>query len=829
MILRAWRLAALIAAAWLLHLQAQRSSQPSDGITLAHARHFFPDAARIGTHTVFAASGAVLGSVLTTSPECDDLIGYSGPSNLFVALDPHGKIAGVELLTSDDTPAHIAAVRGAESFWRGFIGWAPATKIEAVGGSTLTSLAMAEAVGRRVADRSDSLRFPDPLTLEEVRTLFSQAATFSADEKRPGWHIVRDTRHATIGYAVRTSPHSDNVRGYAGPTESLAAVSADGRNITAVRLRKSYDTPEYVARVREDLAGLDVLAKRPVSEWAALDFRKAGIEGVSGATQTSYAVAEGLRRRFAAEAKPAQHLALRDVALIGVALGAVVIAFTGLRGKGWLRRVWRAVLIGAFGMWIGQLLSIALLAGWARHGVPWQTAPALALLAAVALLVPWAGRRQIYCHHLCPHGAAQEWLGSFQRLHLRVPAPRHRRLARIPAALLIIAFALALCGGFDLAKLEPFDAWVLPCAALVSSIIALAGLAASIFIPQAYCHYGCPTGALLKFIRTPGSRDRFGRRDWTALSMLAAAGAFVFIHTDAPSPSIRELRDAAFGTTWSVKTRTPFPDAAATRAKLAAELERIERSLSHWRPGSATSQFNAAGTTLPLAMPRELIDLVAQCFDISRASNGAFDITVAPLVQAWGHGPGGVPPAPPDDATIERLRAQTGWQKLAADPDAGTLRKSDARLQIDLGAILQGYAADRLASLLRADGLADCLIEVGGELLARGAWEIAIENPAQPGQPLRRLTLRDAALATSGTYRAKHLISPPTGRPITHDTTLVAVIRPTCAEADAWATALIVTGGQDALLLAEMRGMKVLTITANGEQHGPLSAESAAP
>ena len=815
-LLRGWRIAALAVAAWLLHLATPLTPPPSDGITVESARHFFPEAARIDSRRVFSATGAVLGSLLATSPECDDLIGYSGPGNLLIALDPLGKIAGVELLTSEDTPAHVAEVRKADSFWKSFAGWTPGTKIEAVGGSTLTSLAMAEAVARRVAGRADSLRFPEPLTLDEVRDLFPNAATFFADEKRAGWFAVRDASGSGIGFAVRTSPHSDNVRGYAGPTESLAAVTPDRRNVTAMRLRKSYDTPDYVARVRDDVDALEALAKRPVAEWAPLDFHKAGIEGVSGATQTSFAVAEGMRRRFAADAASRKYFPARDAVLIAVVLGAIVIAFTRLRGKRWVRIAWQALLIGGFGLWFGQLLSLALFTGWARNGVPWRSAPALLLLAAVALLVPWGARRQIYCHHLCPHGAAQEWLGKFRALHLRVPAALHRWLARIPGALLAIAFALAVATSFDLARIEPFDAWVLRGAALASAIIALAGLTASAFIPMAYCHYGCPTGALLKFIRSPGSRDHFGARDWAALAMLAAAGAFVFLR---PAAALTEMRGAAFGTTWCVKTRAPIRDAA----KLFAELDRIESTLSHWHPGSATSQFNAAETTLPLAMPRELLDLVAQCIDVSRASDGAFDITVAPLVQAWGHGPGTTPLASPDEATITKLRAQTGWQKLTVDFAAGTLRKSDARLQLDLGAILQGYAADRLAALLREEGIGDCLIEVGGELLARGAWEVAIENPAHPGEPLRQLTLRDAALATSGAYRAKHLLSPATGHPIAHDTTLVAVILPTCAGADAWATALIVIGGENALRLARQRGMKVLTVSASGEVRGSLA------
>ncbi len=833
--LRLWRLAALGLAAWLIHLSAARLDSGDAIISLGEARAYFPTAARLsprdarrGGQTVFDSSGTSLGYVVATSPETDDLVGYAGPSNLRVALDAAGRVIGVDLISSGDTRAHVEEVRRNSSFWKQFLGWMPATqkppKVEGVGGSTLTSLAMAESVERKLAGKTPSLRFPDAVTLEEVRVLFTNAASFSPDPAREGWFSVHDVRGASLGRVVRTSPHSDNVRGHGGPTESLAALGPDGLSVTAVRLRKSYDTADYVDRVREDDGFLRQLAGRTMEEWARIDFKRAGIEGVSGATETSYAVAEGLRRRFAAEmapaARPRAMLKARDWALLGVVAGAVVMAFTSLRGRRWARLGWQAALVGVFGLWIGDLLSMALFAGWARNGVAWQTAPVLVLLGAVALLVPWGTRRQIYCHHLCPHGAAQEWLGHFKKLHRRVPKSADAALRVLPGLLLAGAFLVAVAGlKFDLANVEPFDAWTLRGAAAVSAVLAIAGLAASLFVPMAYCRYGCPTGALLKFIRTTGGDDWFGARDWFAVVSLLIALVISRVNAGTGETSDTILRGGGFGTTWSVILRGG-PNAAALRANIADEVERIEGTLSHWRTNSVTAQFNAATTTQPMEVPAELAAVVARAQRISLVSDGAFDITVAPLVQAFGYGPGGAPARLPNDDELNQLRARVGWKKLAADTNENTLRKSAPRLQIDLGGILQGYAADRIAALLDAAGQTNYLIDVGGELLARGEWMVAVEDPRRAAL-LRRVVLRDSALATSGTYRTArgggelrpgHLVDPATGHAASHDTVLVSVVHPSCAVADAWATALIVAGADRAAALAATNGIEFLAV-----------------
>jgi len=853
---RLFRLAILAAVAGLLYAAAIRP-RPPDNVSLAAAKTFFPKAERLsagdprlGGQTVLDEHGRTLGLVLTTSPHTDDIIGYAGPSNLLIALDASQRVIGVQLLASGDTQAHVDEVRKSDSFWKQFAGASPAAeppKVEGVSGSTLTSLAMAEAIERRLGGSVLSLRFPEPVTLIEVQTLFPAASRFTADDPRGGWHRAMDAQGQTLGYAVRTSPYTDNGRGYRGPTESLVAVGADGRTVVGFVMRRSYDTPEYVDRVRDDEGFRRLLAGRTIDEWSRIDFASEGIEGVSGATQTSFAVADGMRRRFAADVAAAgsgQSTLAIHPGLLAVIGGGLAMTFTPLRANRRLRIIWQGVLIVVFLFWLGDLVSLALLVGWARHGVPWQTAPSVVLLVAVALVVPWTTRRHVYCQQLCPHGAAQTWLGQFKRLHVRIPPAWQRWLSRFPAALLVVGLVLAMYFlTFDLAWLEPFDGWVLKGAAAVSAAIAVIGLIVSVFVPQAYCRYGCPTGELLRFAKSGGNHDRLQRRDLVAggLVLLGATAVFgpglVTSPTTAPqqigTPSTNQFSGEAFGTTWSVKLRGQH-DVAALRTAVAAELERIESTLSHWRPESYTSQFNASETTLETEQPAELVALVARSLALSRLSGGAYDITVAPLVDAWGYGPSGEKTAAPTDEQIAELLGRVGWEKLAADPANSTLRKGHPQLRIDLGSLLQGYAADRVAKVLDEAHVAEYLIDVGGELFARGSWQVAIEDPRDSARPLRTLVLKDGGMATSGLYRAAkqldsttahHLISPHTGRPIAATATLATVIAPTAIEADAWATALLAVGLPDALKLADEQELSVLLV--NSEQRTSINSEGA--
>ena len=851
---RGYRLVILLTAAVLLQWSQQHRQQQAQGpaVSLQEAQRLFPQADRLGPrdarhdgHVAYSRTGDLLGYVLRTSPQTDDLIGYAGPNDLLVGLTPAGELTRVLLLQSGDTAAHVAAVQADQNFWQQLQGWQPGSetfpRIDGVSGSTLTSLAIAEALQRRLAGTTGSLRFPDEVTLAEVLAFFPAAAAFRPETHRPGWYTVIDAQQQVLGQVVRTSPVTDSLIGYRGPSECLFSVGLDGRTIQQVQLRSSFDTPEYVERVREDTGFWRTFHGLTLDQLRTLEFEAAGIEGVSGATQTSYAVAAGLRLRAQrmAESSPpfpstVVNWSWRDSGLLVVIAGALWLTFGPARSRRW-RKVWQAALMLFFLIGSGDLLSVALFTGWSQRGFPWTTAPTLCGLALVALLVPWTSRQQIYCHQICPHGAAQEWVGRHRRWQIHLSPRVSRWLGYLPGLLLCGAGLVAFTGlGWDLSSWEPFDGWILRQQAPVSLGLAIASLLLAVILPQSYCRYGCPTGALLKFVRSHGARETFGTAEWAA-GVLVLSGAVwlasptlearlwrVAVPESVPATEQR-LEGQAFGTFWKVTVRGAVADPAALQQQLAAELERVESRLSHWRPESETSQFNASDTTLELEYSPELIDLIARALQVSEQTQGAYDVTLAPLTEAWGFGPSGPQAASPTDAEIESLLARIGWQKLHVDREYHSLRKEIPDLQIDLGSVLQGYAADRLAEQLRSLGVQEFLIDVGGELRCAGTWRVAVEG--SDGQaPLRSLDLQNAALATSGTYRpgpngapeTAHILSLQTGRPIASPHVLCAVIAPTAQAADMWATALFCFPSADAQRLAAQEGLSLLLVDRTG-------------
>jgi thiamine biosynthesis lipoprotein ApbE/Na+-translocating ferredoxin:NAD+ oxidoreductase RnfG subunit len=822
-LLRAFRAGVLIVIAALVHEQSRWfEAQRKPAISLRAARKFFSGANRVqlrdpgqGLHYVTDSRGDTIGCLLTTSPFTDEIVGYSGPNNLLIALDDRGTVVGLEVVSSGDTLEHVAKVRGASSFLSRFIGWQPsreaAPKIEGVTGATLTSLAMAESVQQRLGSAAPSLRFPEPVTLTEVQALFANATRFSQDKTRLR---ALDSTGRLLGFVLRTSPQADNISGYRGPSECLIALAPDGRTITAIRVRRSYDTDSYVDQIRRAEAFWKRFIGHSIEEFTAFEFPKDKIEGVSGATQTARALAEGTKRRLITAARnhsgrerwqpPA-----RDWALAAIVAGALVMSFTSLRGRRWVRIAWQALLVAYVGLVNHDLLSLALLGGWAANGLALKTAPGLVLLAAAALLLPWVTRHQVYCHHLCPHGAAQQLLGGIFRRKWSVPARFARVLERLPTVLLGLGlFALLLGLPLNIARLEPFDAWAWRTAGVVLLTIAAAGLVASLFVTQAFCRFGCPTGALLSFVRSSGSVERWGRRDWTALAfvaigILAVTTLRLWPHSE-PAEEPLSVTGRAMGTTWSVKIRDEVADSAVMEKAIAGEFEWAESLTSHWRTNTDLSIFNRTATTNPLPVGWPVLTLARWAAEISEASGGAFDITVGPLVRLWGFGPPPRRTTPPSDAEIAAVQPAIGWQKLELLD--GLLRKEHPALEIDLSSIAEGWAVDHVAGFLERRGFTNFLVEIGGELQAHGLWTIAIEHPT------RTCTISNESISTSGTYRKNftaggrqysHLIDPRTGRPITHQTVSVTVRLPDCARADAWSTALNVLGVEAGLPLAE--------------------------
>ena len=281
------------------------------------------------------------------------------------------------------------------------------------------------------------------------------------------------------------------------------------------------------------------------------------------------------------------------------------------------------------------------------------------------------------------------------------------------------------------------------------------------------------------------------------------------------------------GTTYTVRVVGPStsPD-PAVGDDIQRTLDGVDTLMSTYDAASEVSRFNVAPTTEPFPMSPDTMAVLGRALAISVETGGAFDITVGPLVDAWGFGPGPRAAVLPTDAEIGRLLGRVGFAQVELDAERSTARKATPDLAIDLSAIAKGHGVDRVAGTLHRRGLDRYMIEVGGEVRTAGlnerggVWRIGIERPDPAGGSIQRVVdLGDAALATSGDYRnfyevegqrLSHTIDPRTGRPVTHTLAAVSVIDPSCARADALATALEVLGPDEGYALATERGWAAL-------------------
>ena len=301
-------------------------------------------------------------------------------------------------------------------------------------------------------------------------------------------------------------------------------------------------------------------------------------------------------------------------------------------------------------------------------------------------------------------------------------------------------------------------------------------------------------------------------------------------------PSPETFRGDTMGTTYSVQV-TRLPDGVSRvdlQSAIDAVLDETNRIFSTYDPDSEVSRFNARQETAPVEVSAQLGTLVALSQEIGAATDGAFDITVAPLVRAWGFGAGsaddGAAPGP-DELTA--LRASVGRDKLQRVEGGRALQKLVPTLQIDFDGIAPGRAVDGIAERFEALGVRDYLVEIGGEVRARGqspagrAWRVAVEVPlAGERKPYTLVDLDGLAVSTSGDYRdfrivdghrVSHTIDPRTGVPVTHGLASVCVVHPSAARADAYATALMVLGPEEGLATASRLGLAVLLIERAGD------------
>ncbi len=285
---------------------------------------------------------------------------------------------------------------------------------------------------------------------------------------------------------------------------------------------------------------------------------------------------------------------------------------------------------------------------------------------------------------------------------------------------------------------------------------------------------------------------------------------------------VRAWSGDSMGTSWSVKVcARRRPDAAEVREAIEAELDRVDRQMSTWRADSDLSRYNTATEPGWVELPEDCYRVVTTALAVARHTDGAYDPTVGRLVNLWGFGPDGRREAPPAAAAIELARADCGWQRLRCD-DARSAVWQPGGVFLDLSAIAKGFAVDQVCASLQLRDIRDYLVEVGGELRARGSrgdgrpWYVAIESPEKHAEMPLVGVLRDGAIATSGDYlryfesagqRYSHTIDPRTAEPVSHALAAVTVLHDETMLADAYATAFSVLGADDGLAFAQRHGI----------------------
>jgi FAD:protein FMN transferase len=302
------------------------------------------------------------------------------------------------------------------------------------------------------------------------------------------------------------------------------------------------------------------------------------------------------------------------------------------------------------------------------------------------------------------------------------------------------------------------------------------------------------------------------------------------------------LSGVTMGTRWSLALAGRAEASAAERL-VQAELDAVVAAMSQWEPESELSRFNRAEAGTWHALSPELCHVLHAGLGLAARTGGAFDPTVGSVVDLWGFGPARPEIVPPDPLELRHALDASGWRRLRLDVERRRAWQPGG-LRLDLSGIAKGFGADQAARALERAGFGAFLLEVGGEIAARGVksdgepWWVECELPPSADVPPVRIGLVDGAVATSGDYRRaiatgnarlSHTIDPRTGMPVPEAFASVTVIHPECMIADALATAITVMGLDAGLALADEAAAAAIVIYRDaGRWRTTLSARARA-
>ncbi|MCP1470569.1 thiamine biosynthesis lipoprotein [Sphingobium sp. OAS761] len=275
------------------------------------------------------------------------------------------------------------------------------------------------------------------------------------------------------------------------------------------------------------------------------------------------------------------------------------------------------------------------------------------------------------------------------------------------------------------------------------------------------------------------------------------------------------------GTSWNIHAVDPPAGCAdAVRQMLSGIIDQM----SNWEADSVVTRFNSAPVGGWMTLPPEMLTVLRAGLDMAALSDGAFDPAIGRMVDHWGFGP--LPGASSGPCYSERAP----WRCVEIGQDRA---RRIADVTLDFSGIAKGFAVDMLADLLRRSGVADFLVEIGGELRGEGIkpgmqpWWVDVEAPPGLIVPTLRIALCGLSVATSGDYRRfrieeekrlSHSIDPATGRPIPADVASVTVLHESAMMADAWATAITVAGPEKGMALATREGLAARLVRRDGDR-----------
>ena len=314
--------------------------------------------------------------------------------------------------------------------------------------------------------------------------------------------------------------------------------------------------------------------------------------------------------------------------------------------------------------------------------------------------------------------------------------------------------------------------------------------------------------------------------------LLVLLGGLVAVNPIAPGKAgeVSLLQGHTFGTHYEISLRLENgadERLASIHTDIRGLFDRVDRQMSTWRQDSEINRLSRQPPAEWMPLSASLFEVLVLGQRVAAETNGAFDMTVGELVDLWGFGPGGAVAGVPADSRIEAALTHAGYDRLELDAERRAARRL-ARFRMDLSGIAKGYAVDEVARYLDDQGVEHYLINIGGDMRARGRpaaerrWLVAVEapDPNLLGQPYTVIPLSGIAVASSGSYRdfvesdgqrLGHIIDPRSGRPVDHAEVAVTVLHDSATHADAYATGLLVMG-EDAAEFASRHDLKVMLV-----------------